>query len=292
MKTAVRLIQCNPRLGDWEHNHKMHLEAIEHAVRDGKQIVMFPELSLTGYFLKDQAHEEALYKDAEELNSLREASKNISILAGFVERGRDGRIYNSMGFFEDGELIAVHRKVHLVTYGMFEDGRDFAPGSRFEPVRSKHGIFGVLTCEDMWHIGGAYLYFLDGVDALLVASASPGRGIATAGTAEGEPALASNRIWKTVQDHACLLFQTPVLYTNRVGFEDGVLFGGATRALDASAREIGYLDSLDDGHLDIELSRPLLERTRAITPLRRDERTEMFAAELSRRNKLDRGDPA
>ncbi len=283
MKTAVRLIQCNPRLGDWDHNRKLHQDAIDQAVRDGKQLILFPELSMTGYFLKDQAHEEALYQDAEQLNFLREASKSISILVGFVERGRDGRIYNSMGFFEDGKLIAVHRKVHLVTYGMFEDGRDFAAGSVFEPVRSKHGVFGILTCEDMWHMGSAYLYFLDGVDALLVASASPGRGISTAGTGEGEPALASNRIWKTIQDHASLMFQTPVLYTNRVGFEDGVIFSGASRALDAGAQEMGYLDSLDEGYLDVELSRALLERTRAITPLRRDERPEMFAAELARR---------
>ncbi|MDF1838155.1 MAG: hypothetical protein P1V35_09825 [Planctomycetota bacterium] len=284
MKTAVRLIQCNSRLGDWEHNKSMHQEAIDAAVRNGKQLVMFPELSMTGYFLKDQAHEQALSRDAEELEFLCEASKSISILAGFVERGRDGRIYNSMGFFEDGMLLSVHRKVHLVTYGMFEDGRDFAPGQVFEPVRSKHGIFGIMTCEDMWHIGGAYLYFLDGVDALLVASASPGRGISAAGASEGEPGMASNRTWKTIQDHACLLFQTPVLYANRVGFEDGIIFGGATRALDASANEMGYLDSLDEGHLDVELSRALLERTRAITPLRRDERPELFAAELTRRN--------
>lgn len=291
MKTAVRLIQSNPRLGDWDHNRAQHLEAIGQAVRDGKQMVLFPELSMTGYFLKDQAHEEALYRDAQELQFLCDASKEISILAGFVERGRDGRIYNSMGFFEDGQLIGVHRKVHLVTYGMFEDGRDFAAGSRYEPVRSKHGVFGILTCEDMWHMGGAYLYFLDGVDALLVASASPGRGISSAGAEEGEPALASNRNWKTIQDNACFLFQTPVLYTNRVGFEDGVIFGGATRALDAAGGEMGALDHLDEGFLDAELSRALLERTRAITPLRRDERAGMFAAELQRRLQNDREDP-
>jgi predicted amidohydrolase len=180
----------------------------------------------------------------------------------------------------------------LVTYGLFEDGRDFAAGERFEPIQSKLGKFGILTCEDMWHMGGAYLYFLDGVDALLVASASPGRGISTAGAGDGEPALASNRVWKTLQDHAALLFRTPVLYANRVGFEDGILFGGGSRALAADARPLGYLDSLDEGVLDVELSQALLERTRAITPLRRDERPDMFAAELSRRTALRLGDQA
>ncbi|MCA9001065.1 MAG: carbon-nitrogen hydrolase, partial [Planctomycetes bacterium] len=174
MKTSVRLIQCNPRLGDWDQNRAMHQAAIDAAARDRVQLLVFPELSMTGYFLKDQTHEEALRLDSAELDFLREASKRISLLVGFVERGDDGRIYNSMGFFEDGKLLSVHRKVQLVTYGMFEDGRDFAAGDRFQPVQSKLGKFGVLTCEDMWHMAGAYLYYLDGVDALLVASASPG----------------------------------------------------------------------------------------------------------------------
>ncbi|HPF15012.1 MAG TPA: nitrilase-related carbon-nitrogen hydrolase [Planctomycetota bacterium] len=288
MKCLVRQVQCNPKLGDWDANLSMHLEAIDGAIRDGKQLVLFPELSLTGYFLKDQTHEVALEAHATAFAPLLERSRSISIVAGFIERARDGRLYNATGFFEDGKLLGIHRKVHLVTYGMFEDGRDFAPGLRFEPIRSRHGMFGILACEDMWHFDGAYLYFLDGVDALLVASASPGRGVTTAPEGEAEPSLASNRVWRTIQDHAALQYQTPVLYTNRVGFEDGVLFGGGTRALDALAEPMGSLEHFDEGLLDSELCSEKLKRARAITPLRRDERLELFERELARRVQAQR----
>ena len=90
--------------------------------------------------------------------------------------------------------MQLDRKVHLVTYGMFEESRDLAPGEEFRVVESKHGRFGLLLCEDAWHVDGAYLYFLDGADALLVASAGPGRGVGG-----GASELDSNRVWRTLQ---------------------------------------------------------------------------------------------
>lgn len=289
MTLSVRQVQCNPKLGHWEDNLAMHLAAIDQAIADGVDLILFPELSLTGYFLKDQTHEEALGLDDEDWQPLKERSQKISIVLGFVERSRDGRFYNATGFLEDGQFLHVHRKVHLVTYGMFEDGRDWAAGEHFVPVDSKHGRFGLLACEDMWHIDGAYLYFLDGVDAIVIASASPARGVQTEGAEDDQPKLASSRTWQTIQDFAALQYQTPILYTNRIGYEDGVMFSGGTRALDAHAAELGCLDHFDEGVLDVTLSKESTQRARVITPLRRDEKQLLFARELQRR--LDESTP-
>ena len=287
MKIKIRQVQCNPKLGLWKDNLAMHLEAIDQAIDDEQDLIMFPELSLTGYFLKDQTHEEALALDDPAWSPLLERSHSISIVLGFIERARDGRLYNATGFMEDGRWLRVHHKVHLVTYGMFQDGRDWAAGERFEAACSKHGKFGLLACEDMWHIDGAYLYFLDGVDALLIASASPARGVGQPDkdleNEMVEPAFASSRTWQMIQDHAAAMYQTPVIYTNRVGYEDGVLFSGGTRALDAHGSQLGVLEHFDEGTLDSELSTPSTLRARAITPLRRDERPRLFAAEMQRR---------
>lgn len=131
MDCRIVLAQTEPTLGNVAQNLEAHLTEIDAAVASKADIVQFPELSLTGYFLKDQTADVALALDAPELNELASRSRDISIAVGFVELGRDGRTYNSVAFFEDGEILEVHRKVHLVSYGMFDEGRDFACGERF-----------------------------------------------------------------------------------------------------------------------------------------------------------------
>ena len=278
MDCRVRLAQIDTTLGDLGANLSKHLEEVERAVADGVQLLVFPELSLTGYFLKDQTYEVALGADAQPLDVLRERSHQLSIVAGFVERAEDGRVYNAVGLFEDGELIHVHRKVHLVTYGMFEESRDLAPGEEFVVAESKHGRLGFLTCEDAWHIDGAYLYFLDGADAIVICSAGPGRGVTQT---PGE--LASDGVWRTLQDALALFFRTWVLYCNRVGWEDGIVFSGASRVVDPTGKACGEPLGLDPGLLDLELTRSALERARIATPLRRDERPWILARALAQR---------
>jgi len=168
--------------------------------------------------------------------------------------------------------------VHLVTYGMFEESRDLAPGEDFVVAESKHGRLGFLTCEDAWHVDGAYLYFLDGADAIIICSAGPGRGVT-----QGDGELASDRTWRTLQDAHALFFRTWVLYCNRVGWEDGILFAGHSRVVDPSGAPVGEPLGLDPGHLDVEVSQTELDRARTATPLRRDERPWILARALARR---------
>lgn len=278
MDCRIRLAQIDTTLGNLGANLDAHLRLADRAAEEGVDVLVFPELSLTGYFLKDQTAEVALELDAPVLAPLRERSHAISLAVGLVERGRDGRIFNVLAFFEDGELKHVHRKVHLVSYGMFEESRDMAPGESFELVESKHGRFGFLVCEDMWHVDGGYLYFLDGADAILVCSASPGRGVEADGTG-----LGSARVWRTLQDWMSLSYRTWTLYVNRVGWEDGVVFAGGSRALDPFGAEIGLLPGLDAGVLDVRATSAAQQRARIQTPLRRDERPWLLARELARR---------
>jgi NAD+ synthase (glutamine-hydrolysing) len=278
MNCRVLLAQIEPTLGNLSANLELHLAEIESARKRGSALVLFPELSLSGYFLRDQVTDVALPREHALLGELCRRSKDVSIGAGFVERGSDGRLYNSYGFFEDGRLLDVHRKVHLVTYGMFDDARDFAPGERFRAVESKHGRFGVLICEDMWHVSAAYLHFISNVDALLVPSASPGRGV----TREAQPGLRSVQTWNRMQDALALLFQTWIVYVNRVGSEDGVLFSGGSRVVDPFGRESGALATLEPGSLEVALSGEAMHRARITTPLRRDEKPWLVQRELAR----------
>jgi len=273
----IRLAQVDSKLGNIQANLELHLAAIDRAIDAGVDLIVFPELALTGYFLKDQTTEVALRLDDERLAKLRERSTRISIAIGLIERGADERVYNSLAFFEDGEVLHVHRKVHLVTYGMFEDARDVAGGEAFKVVESKLGRFGVLTCEDAWHVDGAYSYFLDGVDAMIVCSASPGRGV----SADGPKGLASTHTWSKLLEAHALFFRTWIVFVNRVGCEDGVFFGGGSRIVDPFGSTTKMLGELDPEVLDVELSQSALVRARQQTPLRRDEKPWILWNKLS-----------
>lgn len=278
MDCQVVLCQTNPALGDLHANLDDHVARAEQAAEQGADLVVFPELSLTGYFLKDQTFEVGISLDAPELARLAELSERVSILAGCVERTDDGRLYNASLFFERGELIGGHRKVHLVAYGMFDEVRDLAPGEDFEPIESRLGRFGVMTCEDAWHLGGTYLHFLNEVDALLIVSAGPARGVQAPG-----PGFASERVWGTLLTSAALHTQTWVAFCNRVGFEDGVAFGGGSRVVDPFGETVAMLEGLDAGTLAARLDSDTLHRARVLTPLRRDERPDLLLGALSRR---------
>jgi len=278
MDCQLHLAQLEPTLGNLDANLAMHVEAAERAAAEGADLLLFSELSLTGYFLKDQTPEVALKRGEGPLARIAELSKDVSIAAGFVERAADGQLYNAYGFWEDGELVGLHRKVHLVTYGMFEEHRDMGAGCEFATIESKHGRFAVLTCEDAWHMQGPMLAFHAGVDALLVPSASPARGVQA-----NTSGLGSVQAWERLLSTWALLTQTWVCHINRVGFEDGIGFGGGTRVIDPFGESAAALEGLDAGTLSTRVDSAALDRARVALPLRRDDRAWILARELAQR---------
>lgn len=277
MDCRVTLIQSNPRLGDLRANLEDHAEKIA-ALEAETDVIVFPELSLTGYFLKDQTYELGLDLEAPELARLADLSRDVSLWVGFVERSPEGRLFNSAAFFEEGDLKAVHRKVHLVSYGMFEETRDFAAGEEFSVVESKHGRFGPLICEDAWHVPSAYMHFLNHADAFVVMAASPARGV-EASSGEG---LASQRTFDTLLGAQAMLYRTYVLYATRVGWEDGVGFTGGSCFFGPNGEKLQALPTLETGETSLTLETAALHRARNETPLRRDEKPGILLAELSK----------
>jgi len=277
MDLRITLAQTNPVLGDIGRNLEEHLRLCRAATAEGSDLILFPELSLSGYFLRDQVFDIALPLDAAVLEPLVELSRGISIAVGLPERSEDGRCYNTLAFFEDGALLARHRKVHLVSYGMFDETRDFAPGDSWTPIESRLGRFGPFLCEDLWHLGGQYLYSLDAVDALLVASAGPGRGVSG-------PELESTQTWHALIQAAARHTQAFACWSNRVGFEDGVAFGGGSCLVSPSGSSFAELEGLDEGTLSGRLTSAELRRARQRAPLLRDARPWVVERELARRS--------
>ena len=155
-------MQFSPVIGDLHKNIEKHLHYIEKASDEKASLVVFPELSLTGYSVMDSAAELAIRPDDSILNPLKEISKKISVCAGGIELSDQYFIYNVSWFLEDGEILKVTRKIYPPTYGIFDEKRFFAQGKEVRSFDSKLGTFGVLICNDARHPGLVYTQVMDG----------------------------------------------------------------------------------------------------------------------------------
>jgi predicted amidohydrolase len=228
MNMKIAIAQTDAKVGNLKANLERHLDAIERAVQKNAQVILFPELSLTGYTLRDLAWEVALRPGDALLRPLIRASKSVSIVLGFVESAENHAIYNSALVLEGGEVLHVHRKIYPPTYGMFEEGRYFSRGESIRAFTSKHGKFGVLICEDAWHLSLPYLLVQDGAEVLLCLTASPTR---IAGKARELHTASVNHEHQRVYAR---LLSSYVAFSNRVGFEDGVNFWGGSMLVQPS----------------------------------------------------------
>jgi predicted amidohydrolase len=275
MDFTVVLAQIKPKLGCVADNLALIEERIGQAQAAGADLVVFPELAMTGYFLKDLVPEVALRLDSPEIARLVELSRGISIAVGFVEVTDDYRFFNSALYLEDGSIKHLHRKVYLPTYGLFDEQRYLARGERFRAFDSKFGRMGILICEDMWHLSSSYILAMDGAATLLCISSSPGRGV------EGET-LGSAAAWQKLTATTALFLNCRVLYCNRVGYEDGVNFWGGSEYIAPSGESVVRARLLEEDSVNALVEEGALRRERIFSPMLRDENLFVTMQELRR----------
>lgn len=275
MDFAAALLQIKPKLGSVPDNLSLIEEAVGQAVDRKADIAVLPELALTGYFLKDLVPEVALSLDSRELAHIRELSRHISIAVGFVEATADHRFYNSAAWFEGGELKHLHRKVYLPTYGLFDEQRYLARGERFRAFDTRFGRFGLLVCEDMWHISAPWLLSMDGATTIVCLSSSPGRGV-------GEGELGTASAWRSLTTATARFLTCRVLYVNRTGYEDGVAFWGGSHAVSPSGVIVAEAPEFEEAIVLSTMLESDIRRERISSPLIRDESICVTIRELSR----------
>lgn len=277
MTFKVAIAQINPRLGDLQANLALYEEQIRRAVRERADLLVFPELSLTGYFLRDMVPNVALRLSSREIEGLKKLSREVAFVGGLVEESSDYRFYNAAAYFENGEIRHIHRKIYLPTYGMFDEQRYFARGDRLRAFDSKFGRMALLICEDLWHPSTAYLAALDGALAILCPSASPLRGIQ-----EGQPQDDNARYWEMINRTYAEAFSLFMVYGNRVGFEDGVGFWGGSEILDPFGQRMAKARYYDEDFVVGEVALESVRRKRTMAPLLRDEDLDLTMNELLR----------
>ncbi len=270
----VAIAQLAPVLGDLERNLSTHLDRIESAREQGADLIVFPELSLTGYFLKDLTADMAMGSDHPVLTRLAEASRDIDIVAGFIAL-EDDHATIAAGYWSKGRQVHVHHKAYLPTYGMFEEGRFVTAGTRLRAFDGPLGRSAMLICEDLWHPSTVGIMSADGADLLIGIAASPARGF----TGDRPD---SARAYEQMTEVYARLYGLNVIFANRVGFEDGIGFWGGSRIVDGFGNEIARAPYFEEALLVADLDLTASSRAQRIMPLTRDERPELTIAELQR----------
>jgi predicted amidohydrolase len=277
--TRIAIAQIAPQLGGLAENLVRHRELIAESRAKGAQLVVFPELGLTGYQLQDLAAEVAMRLDDPRLAELASTTHGLSAVVSFVEESADHRLFIAAALMEDGDITHVHRKLFLPTYGLFDERRFFAPGDVLRAVPSRLGVgVGIAICEDFWHLGVPQLLALDGAQILLNVSSSPGRDLA----ATNEVGLGTASSWRTLMRTYAQLTTSFVVFCNRVGVDESISFWGGSEVISPAGEALFSAPFFDEGLYLVDVSLADIRRSRISLPLLPDERLELQARELAR----------
>ena len=208
----IEIQQTSPKL------NKSNLVDVLEIVKNSKaDLVLFPELALNGYKIKDALFEDAFSLD--ELDELKLLSQTKDICIG-VALKEEHKIYNASIYFQNGEAI-IYKKQHLPTYGVFEEARFFFAGDESFCFDSKFGKTAMFICEDMF--SGDVLNYIasEKPDLVLVLANSPAREF------KNDSFLIQDN-WYSIIKTSSILSGSYTLFANRVGFEDGLGFWGGS----------------------------------------------------------------
>ncbi len=264
MIIRIALAQVNPVLGDLEKNKKKHIEFIEKAIKEKSDLIVFPELSLTGYKLNDLAMEVALKPSDSFLEPLFSYGKHIDIAFGFVERGEDKNIYNSAMFIENGEIKNVYRKIYLPTHGMFQELRFMGKGKEVKVFDTKIGKLAILICRDIFHPSLLFLTYAQQADFVLGMSNMPLRGLS------GKRPAIQDMVENAAYSYSNF-FAEFIVFVNRVGFEDGLGFYGGSFVSTPSGGKEGFAGILDENITFADLDTEDIYKRKQSFPLFREE---------------------
>lgn len=274
-KIKITIAQVAPKFADITANLDIHLKHIDKAVESGSDLIIFPELALSGYSLKDETSNLSMRVDDRRLDALREASKKIAVVTSFPELGSDFVSYISMAMFEGGRIHNLYRKVHPPTHGMFEELKYFGSGDSIAAFDTPFARVGMMICRDIWHPELSYVLSVDGAYLLLASSAIPARNINSDGFGIDES------MTRTIANMA-LTNQAYVVLCNRVGVEEGVTFLGGSMVCAPNGTVVEKLPLLDESVISVTINLDEIRKTRDSLNLIRERKNRLILSELER----------
>ncbi|MGF1671573.1 MAG: NAD+ synthase [Balneolaceae bacterium] len=253
----IRLEQLNPVVGDSGGNSKKILQALQKAESNHIDLLILPEMAVTGYPAQDLLEKEAFRNICYKINNeIIHSTGKTAILFGSLtpnKTGKGRKMFNSAILARNQDVLGVTHKTLLPTYDVFDDFRYFEPNNKFECLSLDDFKLGVTICEDIWYnenevqyhfydINPAALLKEKGADVIINISASP-----------FTKTKHENRVGM-LRNHAKKL-NLPVLYVNQVGAQTDIVFDGDSMALDRNGEIKGYTTAFEEGFTDVNLDK-------------------------------------
>lgn len=278
MRIALGQIQCRPQ--NIAANLEAHITFIEQAITQDADLIVFPELSLTGDMVGNLLPDSSVSPEMDALTHIAALSHDIDIVIGLAEpnNAHDFKRYNAAFYFAGGMLIQRHRKLFLVNYSVFEEERYYIPGNALQTFDTRHGRTSMLICNDVWHAPAPYVAAMDGAELLLVPSNSA-RGIL-------QDKLYLARTWETMNRNYSATMGFFTVFVNCVGVRESVhsayrYWGGSE--IIAPTGDVVVKAPYDDEALVIgEIHLADVARQRFEVPILRDARVGFIAQEFNR----------
>ena len=221
----VGAAQISSLVGDLQGCLDKHLEWIQKGREAKLDLLVFPEVSLTGHYGSDYTLEMAMSRKDPRLAKLATAAGDMLVLLGFIEEGPGAQYHNSAALLQNGRVVHLHRKINLPNYGKLEEGKHYASG-RFVEVydHNPNWQLGTLVCADAWNPALTHLTFLHGATLLMCPISS---GVEAVGADFDNPSG-----WATAMKFYSMMYGAPSIMVNRVGAEKDLNFWGGSRIVD------------------------------------------------------------
>ena len=218
----VALAQISPKLS--KDNESLHVKIIKEHENEC-DLLIFPELSLNGYMLKD-----AVFEDAYTIEELEKSffwKANCDVIFGCVLR-EGHKIYNSLIYATNNGISHIYHKSTLPNYGLFQEARFFFAGDGIKSIETRFGKIVSVICEDLFNASIVADITKESPDIVVVIANSPARGFSED--------LQIQHTWETLLSSTSIYSGAYVLFVNRVGFEDGLGFWGGSCVVDPNGR--------------------------------------------------------
>lgn len=270
----IALVQCSPVLGDLDRNLASARKAVRNARGRGADLIVFPELALTGYAVGDVAEDLDLRADDPRLLDVARAGGRCGVLLGLKEDGKGVHSYNACAYYEGGRLRSVHRKLYLPNYGIFDERKYFSPGQAMRAFPTAWGRMATLICNDAWQPQLVFVAVHDGARVLFVP--------ANSAQSQFPRHYDSESYWRDVTRFYGRMFQSYVVFVNRVGVEGPLQFWGGSHVVDPWGEVVVEASGAHEQVLFADVDLDLVRRRRREVPLVREARLALLQREIHR----------
>jgi len=261
----VVLAQINCKVGDKKHNIKKMVKHIKKAKNKDAKLVIFPELALTGYVIRDLAYELAEPIEGSSVRLLAEMAKKerVYIVFGMVERSEKAHavIYNTAVLLGPEGFLGKYQKMYLPTHSIFEEKRYFRPGYQAPVFDTDIGKVGLMICYDAFFPEVARMLRLNGSQLTICISASP---------------AVRRKFFEVLTVARAMENTTYLAYVNLVGIEDGLQFWGGSRLIAPNGSIVSQAKYDEEDQVIGRVDYADLKRTETFVPTLRDLRPEFF----------------